>query len=55
MTLLGIIGLMMVAIGIGKRSSRLGGKQYVMILIITLLQVGIVLYHMYTMDMPPLK
>ena len=55
MTLLGIIGLMMVAIGIGRRSSRLGSKQYVVVLIITLLQVGIVLYHMYTMEMPPLN
>jgi hypothetical protein len=55
MTLLSIIGLMMVAIGIGKRGSRLGGKQYLAILIISLLQVGIVVYHMYTMEMPPLR
>ena len=54
MTLLSIIVLMIIAIGLGKRSSHLGFKQYVVITLLTLLQVGMAVYHMFTMDMPPL-
>ena len=55
MTLVSILALMMIAIAFGKRSLRLGGKQYIVIIVITLLQVLIALYRMYTMEMPPLK
>lgn len=54
MTLVSILALMMTAIAFGKRSPRLGAKQYVVIVIITLIQVFITLYRMYTMEMPPL-
>lgn len=55
MTLVSILGLMLMAIIVGKRSPRLGFKQYTVIIIITLLQVFIAIYRMYTMEMPPLK
>lgn len=55
MTLVSILALMLAAIVFGKRSPRLGAKQYIVIIIITLLQVFIAIYRMYTMEMPPLK
>jgi hypothetical protein len=55
MTLVSILALMLMAIAFGKRSPRLGIKQYIVIIVITLLQVLIAIYRMYTMEMPPLK
>ena len=55
MTLIGILIIMLVAIGLGRRSTQLNPKQYIVIALITLLQVGLAVYHMFTMAMPPLN
>lgn len=55
MILVSIIILMIVAIFLGRQSGRAGFKQYFVIFLITLLQVAIALYKMYTMEMPPLN
>lgn len=52
MTIGGIIGLMLLTIVLGKRSKRLGVFQYVVIALITLAQVCIVLYDVFTIKPP---
>jgi len=48
----GTIGLMMVVILIGKFSQKLRPISYLVIVLIAFLQVIIVLYVMYTMQIP---
>jgi hypothetical protein len=46
---------MLAAIAFGRRSAHLGAKQFLVIVLITLIQVGLAVYHMFTMAMPPLN
>ena len=55
MTLIGILVFMLFAIGIGRHSAQFNFRQYLVIALITLLQVGLAVYHMFTMNMPPLN
>jgi hypothetical protein len=48
------IFLMILVIAIGKRSKELGYRQYLVIILITLAQVGILVFFMYTIEKPPL-
>lgn len=53
MTLLVMVIVMISAMLMGKRSKELGLRQYFLLALLTLLQVGIVLYQVYTMQRPP--
>jgi hypothetical protein len=50
-----VILLMIVLIAVGKRSRELGFRQYLLILLITVVQVCIFVIYMYTMERPPFK
>jgi len=54
MILVMILLLMALMIAIGKRSKRLGMKQYVAAAIIALLQTAIALVYMFTLEKPPM-
>lgn len=54
MVLVTIIVCMLLAIGVGKRSAKFGFKQYLIAALLALIQVGVALYHMFSMDKPPL-
>jgi hypothetical protein len=45
---------MFLAVGVGKKSGRFGMKQYLIAALLALIQVGMALYHMFTMEKPPL-
>lgn len=51
-TLSGTILMLMVSILIGKHAKRLHLAAYATILFLTLVEVGLVLYQMYTMPIP---
>jgi hypothetical protein len=48
-----VVLLMTFLMGLGKRSKRLRLGQYVLILLITLAQVCILVFFMYTIGLPP--
>ncbi|MBI4547762.1 MAG: hypothetical protein HY707_07275 [Ignavibacteriae bacterium] len=50
--LLGIVGLLMLVITIGKRQKEIRPISYIFVVVIALLQVMIVLYDIYTMEPP---
>ncbi|HYQ85614.1 MAG TPA: hypothetical protein VES59_00080 [Bacteroidota bacterium] len=52
LTLDGTIFMLMVAILIGKKTRRYTLFSYFLIVLIALIEVGLVLYDMYTMPMP---
>jgi len=51
-SVVGTIGLMVIAIIMGKSKREIGLSLFIKLLLIAVLQVGIVLFAMYTM-MPP--
>ena len=55
MTLIAILLFMLDAIVFGRRVPYPGFKQYLAIVLITLLQVGIAVYQLLTMNTPPLR
>jgi hypothetical protein len=55
MPILFVVFLMIVLIGVGKRSREFGLKQCLVIMLVTLLQVGVFVVYMYTMQRPPLN
>ena len=55
MTLISILLFMLVAIVVGRHSPHQGFKQYLAIILITLLQVGIAVSQLLTMNTPPLR
>ena len=54
MPIVSVILLMILLIGIGRHSKELGFRQYFVIFIITLVQVGIFAFYMVTIEKPPL-
>ena len=54
MTIFSVIFFLIICIAIAKRSTKLGFQQYVIIVIITLIQVGIIVLTLYTTDRPKL-
>ena len=52
MVVLGTIGLLMIIILIGKNVKKIHPIVYIIITFIAILQVGIILYAMYTMQIP---
>ena len=52
MAVAGTIGLLMIVILIGKNFKKIHPVIYIIIVFIAVLQVGIVLYVMYTMQIP---
>jgi hypothetical protein len=53
-TLAVLIGLMMGAIIFGKRSKRITPMTYLILALLALLQVGFLLFRMFTMQRPEL-
>ncbi len=51
-TLAGMLGLMMLAVIIGKKTNVIHPSSYIIIVFIVLAQVLLVLYAMYTMSDP---
>jgi hypothetical protein len=54
MVIISIILSMFFAIEIGKKSERFGVKQYLLAALLALIPVAAALYHMFTMEKPPL-
>jgi hypothetical protein len=54
MVILSIIVSMFLSIAIGKKSERFGFKQYLIAALLALIPVAVALYHMFTMEKPPL-
>ncbi len=54
MNLAGILFLMMIALIMGKRGKKFGGREYRIAIILALLQMGLTVYKLMTMPMPPL-
>jgi len=52
LTLDGTIAMLLLAILIGKHTRRYTLFSYVLIILIALIEVGLVLFDMYTMPMP---
>jgi hypothetical protein len=48
-----VILLMIVLIGVGKRSREFGFRQYLVIVLVTFIQVCVFAIYMYTMGRPP--
>jgi len=55
MPLLTILLFMVIAIVIGRHNPRPDFKHYLTITLLTLIQVAVTVYHLLTMDMPPLR
>lgn len=53
MTIVSVILLMVLLIAVAQRTQHLGLKQYLIIILITLIQVGIFVFFMFTMEQPP--
>ena len=55
MTLVGIVTMMICAMVLGKRSTTFGMKQYGIVALLTLIQLALVTFYMYTnVDLPHL-
>jgi MFS-type transporter involved in bile tolerance (Atg22 family) len=48
------IGVLLLAMIVGKRSERLGWKQYLAVGFLTLVQTAVAAYYMFHMEKPPL-
>jgi hypothetical protein len=55
MPILFVILLMIVLIGVGKRSRELGFRQCLVIMLVTFIQVCVFVIYMYTIQRPPLN
>jgi hypothetical protein len=53
-TLGGIIGFYIVAVVLGKRGRRITARTIVLLLMFAILQTGIVLFEMFSKDVPSL-
>jgi len=51
-SLIGIVFLLLLTIVVGKRIQRVSVRTYFIVLLIAILQVCVVLVHMYTMEPP---
>lgn len=53
MTIFVVILLMATGIFIGKRSTRMGLREYMILFIITVIQTAFFIYIFFTMEQPP--
>jgi hypothetical protein len=53
MTIFVVILLMVSGIVFSKRSTHMGAREYMIILLITLMQVAFFIFVFYTMEQPP--